>query len=218
MSNWRHANETENGLKPKQPASFSEWARTRGEKITAPVARALARLGLTPNIATLLGLALNFGVAVVLALGYTTWGGWLLLLAGAFDALDGALARQMNSKTRFGGFLDSTCDRYAEAAILLGLMIPFLRAGAQGQVQVILIFVTLVGSILISYTRARAEGLGLECKVGLLTRLERFLIMAAALILNQVTLALWFLAVLTHFTALQRIAHVWRITRENDQM
>jgi CDP-diacylglycerol--glycerol-3-phosphate 3-phosphatidyltransferase len=209
---------TESGLKPKQPASFSEWARTWGEKITRPVARVLERLGLTPNAATLLGLALNFGVAVVLALGYTTWGGWLLLLAGAFDALDGALARQMNRKTRFGGFLDSTCDRYAEAAIFLGLMIPFLRSGSQGQMQVILIFVTLVGSILISYTRARAEGLGLECKVGLLTRLERFLIMAAALILNQVTLALWLLAVLTHFTALQRIAYVWRITRENDQM
>ena len=207
-----------NGLEQKRPASFSEWARTWGEKITMPVARVLERLGLTPNAATLLGLALNFGVAVMLALGYTTWGGWLLLLAGAFDALDGALARQMNRKTRFGGFLDSTCDRYAEAAIFLGLMIPFLRAGSQGQVQVILIFVTLVGSILISYTRARAEGLGLDCKVGLLTRLERFLIMAAALILNQVTLALWFLAVLTHFTALQRISYVWRITRENDQM
>ena len=207
-----------NGLEQKRPASFSEWARTWGGKIAAPVARVLERLGLTPNGVTLFGLALNFGVAVVLALGYTAWGGWLLLLAGAFDALDGALARQMNRKTRFGGFLDSTCDRYAEAAIFLGLMIPFLRAGPQGQMQVILIFVTLVGSILVSYTRARAEGLGLDCKVGLLTRLERFLIMAAALILNQVTLALWFLAVLTHFTALQRIAYVRRITRENDQM
>jgi CDP-diacylglycerol--glycerol-3-phosphate 3-phosphatidyltransferase len=206
------------GLEPKRPPSFSEWARTWGERITAPVARVLGRLGLTPNVVTLLGLALNFGVAVVLALGYTTWGGWLLLLAGAFDALDGALARQMNRKTRFGGFLDSTCDRYAEAAIFLGLMILFLRAGPQGQIQVILIFVTLVGSILVSYTRARAEGLGLDCKVGLLTRLERFLIMAAALILNQVTLALWFLAVLTHFTVLQRIAYVRRITRENDPM
>jgi CDP-diacylglycerol---glycerol-3-phosphate 3-phosphatidyltransferase len=207
-----------NGLGEKRPASFSEWARMWGEKITAPMARVLERLGLTPNGVTLLGLALNFGVAVVLALGYTTWGGWLLLLAGAFDALDGALARQMNRKTRFGGFLDSTCDRYAEASIFLGLMMPFLRAGPQGQMQVILIFVTLVGSILVSYTRARAEGLGLDCKVGLLTRLERFLIMAAALILNQVTLALWFLAVLTHFTAMQRIAYVRRITRENDPM
>ncbi len=218
MSNPGHANVTENGLKPKPPASFSEWARRWGEAITAPVARTLGRLGLSPNAATLLGLALNFCVAVVLGLGHTSLGGWLLLFAGAFDALDGALARQMNRKTRFGGFLDSTCDRYAEAAIFLGLMIPYLRAGSQGQVQVILIFVTLVGSVLISYTRARAEGLGLECKVGLLTRLERFLIMAAALILNQVTLALWFLAVLTHFTALQRIVYVRRITRENDQM
>jgi CDP-diacylglycerol--glycerol-3-phosphate 3-phosphatidyltransferase len=139
----------------------------------------------------------------------------LYLLSGVFDALDGTLARLTNRKTRFGAFLDSTSDRYADAAILIGMMIPFLRAGQQ--MQVILAFIALIGSVLVSYTRARAEGLGLECKVGLLTRLERFLIVAIALLFNWVTPALWVLAILTNFTALQRIVYVWVITRGNDQ-
>lgn len=199
-----------------RPASFSDWARTWGAQLLVPIATLLARLGFTPNALTLLGLALTLGVAVVLALGHTALGGWLFLLAGAFDALDGTLARLMNRKTRFGAFLDSTCDRYADAAILMGMMIPFLRSGQY--TPVILAVASIVGSVLVSYTRARAEGLGLECKVGLLTRLERFLLIAAALILNKVTLVLWVLAVLSNFTAIQRIVHVWRITRENDRL
>jgi CDP-diacylglycerol--glycerol-3-phosphate 3-phosphatidyltransferase len=196
--------------------SFSDWARRWGARFLVPVASLLARLGLTPNKLTLMGLALTCAVAFVLALGHTTEGGWLFLLAGAFDALDGTLARLMDCKTRFGAFLDSTCDRYSDAIILMGMMIPFLRAGQH--TQVILAFASIIGSVLVSYTRARAEGLGLECKVGLLTRFERFLIIAAALIFNQVTLVLWLLAVLTNFTALQRILHVWRLTRGNDRV
>ena len=205
-----------NQLEKTRSASFSDWARTWGSRLLVPIARLLARLGFTPNALTLLGLALTLGVAVVLALGHTTLGGWLFLLAGAFDALDGTLARLTNRKTRFGAFLDSTCDRYADAAILMGMMIPFLRSGQH--TPVILAVASIVGSVLVSYTRARAEGLGLECKVGLLTRLERFLLIAAALILNQVTLVLWALAILSNFTAIQRIVHVWRITRENDKL
>jgi CDP-diacylglycerol--glycerol-3-phosphate 3-phosphatidyltransferase len=119
----------------------------------------------------------------------------------------------MNRKTRFGAFLDSTCDRYADAAILMGMMIPFLRSGQY--TPVILAVASIVGSVLVSYTRARAEGLGLECKVGLLTRLERFLLIAAALILNKVTLVFGYRCspFLPH-----NIIHVWRITRENDRL
>lgn len=196
--------------------SFSDWARTWGARLLVPIATLLARVGFTPNALTLLGLVLTLGVAVVLALGYTRLGGWLFLLAGAFDALDGTLARLTNRKTRFGAFLDSTCDRYADAAVLMGMMIPFLRSGQQ--TPVILAVASIIGSVMVSYTRARAEGLGLECKVGLLTRLERFLLIAAALIFDQVTLVLWALAVLSNFTAIQRIVHVWRITRDNDRL
>jgi CDP-diacylglycerol--glycerol-3-phosphate 3-phosphatidyltransferase len=198
----------------KRPATFSDWARTWGGKLLVPMATLLGKLGLTPNMLTLLGLATMLGVAAVLAMGNTRLGGVLFLLSGLFDALDGTLARVTHRKTRFGAFLDSTCDRYADAAILAGVMVPFLRAGQH--TEVILAFVSIIGSVMVSYTRARAEGIGLECKVGLLTRLERFLIIAAALILDQVTPVLWLLAILTNLTALQRIVHVWRVTRGND--
>jgi len=204
-----------NELKQNRPISFSDWVRGWCAKLIAPVAVALGRAGLTPNMLTLIGLAVILVAAVVIALGHTTWGGVLFILSGFFDALDGALARLTDRKTRFGAFLDSTSDRYADAAILFGMMFPFLRTGQQ--TEVILAFVAVIGTVLVSYTRARAEGLGLECKVGLLTRLERFLIIAVALIFNWVTLALWMLAVLTHFTAIQRIVDVWRITRGSDQ-
>ena len=206
---------TTNELKENRPTSFSDWARGWSAKLIAPVATALGRTGLTPNMLTLIGLALILVTAVVIALGHTTWGGLLFVLSGIFDALDGTLARLTNRKTRFGAFLDSTSDRYADAAIFFGMMFPFLRAGQQ--TEVILAFVAVIGTVLVSYTRARAEGLGLECKVGLLTRLERFLIIAAALIFNRVPWALWMLAVLTHFTAIQRIVNVWWITRRSDQ-
>jgi CDP-diacylglycerol--glycerol-3-phosphate 3-phosphatidyltransferase len=205
-----------NRTEKKRSASFSDWARTWGARVLAPIAALLARMGFTPNALTLLGLVLTLGVAVILALGHTRLGGWLFLLAGAFDALDGTLARQTNRKTRFGAFLDSTCDRYADAAILMGMMVPFLRSGQH--TPVILAVASIIGSLLVSYTRARAEGLGLECKVGLLTRLERFLLIAVALILDQAVPVLWVLAALSNFTAIQRIVHVWRITRENDKL
>ena len=196
----------------KPPASFSDRARGWSTRLVVPAATALGRLGLTPNGLTLIGLALILATAVVLALGHNVWGGALFIIAGIFDALDGTLARVTNRQTRFGAFLDSTSDRYADAAILFGVMVPFLQTGRE--IQVMLAFIALVGSVLVSYTRARAEGLGLECKVGLLTRFERFIIIAIGLFFNLVTPMLWVMAILTNVTAIQRIVHVWRITRE----
>ncbi len=206
---------TANELKRNRPTSFSDWARTWSAKLIVPVATALGRMGLTPDMLTLGGLAFVFVTAVVIALGHPFWGGVLFILSGIFDALDGTLARVANRKTRFGAFLDSTSDRYADGAILFGMMIPYLRAGQQ--TEVVLAFVASIGSVLVSYTRARAEGLGLECKVGLLTRLERFIMVAVGLLFNLVTPTLWGMAVLTHFTAIQRIVYVWQITRGSDQ-
>jgi CDP-diacylglycerol--glycerol-3-phosphate 3-phosphatidyltransferase len=198
------------------PVTFSDRARLWAARFINPVALALGRLGLTPNMLTFIGLALILLTAIVLAFGYTRWGGLLFLLSGLFDALDGTLARLTNRKTRFGAFLDSTSDRYADAAILFGVMVPFMQRGQL--IEVILAFVALVGSLLVSYTRARAEGLGLECKVGLLTRLERFIIISIGLLFNWVALMLWVLAILANFTAMQRIVYVWQITRESDQV
>ncbi len=197
----------------EQPATLTDWARKWGAGVLEPLARLIARTGISPNVVTVTGLILNIGVAWVLAQGHMRLGGLLAALVGLLDALDGALARLTGQKSRFGAFLDSFVDRLCEAVLYLGLLIFYTRHGARQEIM--LIYAAIVGSLLISYARARAEGLGLECKVGLLTRMERIAILSLALILNRMSIALWILAILTNFTALQRVYHVWRITRGN---
>lgn len=170
----------------------------------------LAAMGMTPNSVTVIGLCLNGGVGFVLASGHLQIGAILLLLAGAFDMLDGALARVTNHFTAFGAFLDSVLDRYSEAAVLLGL--TYTESLAHNTLAVTLIIALLTGSLLVSYTRARAEGLGLECKVGLVPRPERIIILAIGLLFNILVPILILLVVLTNLTTLQRILHVRRVT------
>lgn len=190
---------------------WHEWLRRQSQLVVVPIARAISRTGLTPNMLTLIGLLLNVGVGAVLAQGYIRLGGGLLLFAAAFDALDGTLARLTNRQSSFGAFFDSTIDRYSEAVVYGGLLVHYLDQGAR--TETLLIYAAIVGSLMVSYSRARAEGLGLDCKVGLATRLERILIIAAGLILGWVTLALWAIAILANLTAAQRIYHVWRVTQ-----
>ncbi|HLF28147.1 MAG TPA: CDP-alcohol phosphatidyltransferase family protein [Anaerolineae bacterium] len=176
-----------------------------------PMADALMHLGLTPNTLTCLGFLANVGVGLLAATGNLIVAGLVFFVSGLFDGLDGALARRIGVTSKFGAFLDSTLDRYSEAFVLFGV---FIYSGDRGLVlEERLVYATLVGSLLISYTRARAEGLGLDCKIGLLTRFERFFLMAGMLILQQVTVGLLILSILTHLTAIQRIIHVWRATR-----
>jgi CDP-diacylglycerol--glycerol-3-phosphate 3-phosphatidyltransferase len=203
------------GKKPSASVSLTDHARKWGRVIIEPIARTLARLGIPPNVVTVIGFILSIGVGVVLALGYIRWGGVCIILAAVFDALDGTLARIVGRTSRFGAFLDSTMDRFSEAVILLGLLVWYTRLGA-GQ-EILLIYATIVGSTMVSYTRARAEGLGLDCKVGILTRMERTIVLTAGLLFNQVRIALWVMAILTNFTALQRMVHVWRATRQEDR-
>lgn len=192
--------------------SFTDWARDAARVITVPVARVLARLGFHPNTVTLLGFFLSVGVGVVLATGRLSLGGWLLAITAPIDAVDGALARLVGQKSRFGAFLDSTLDRFSEAALLVGLAAHYL---GQGQpVEVILAFVALAGGTLVSYTRARAEALGFTCKVGLFSRLERVVLLAVGLILGFPSIALWVLAVGTLLTTVQRMVYVYRISRQ----
>jgi CDP-diacylglycerol---glycerol-3-phosphate 3-phosphatidyltransferase len=182
-----------------------------GKAIAEAIARALVATGVSPTQLTLIGFVLNLGVAVVLGAGYLRVGGALVILAGAFDSLDGALARVANRKTTFGAFLDSTLDRYSEAALLLGLLYD---AGRRGDLAVeVLAYVVIVGSLLVSYARARAEGLGLDCEVGVAPRPERVIILSLGLILGLELPALAILAVLTHVTAVQRIFHVYVLTK-----
>ena len=184
--------------------------KDRARLVVQPLVRLLARLGVAPNTLTLIGLLLNAGVGLIIAAGYPRVGGILLLFTSGFDLLDGALAKATGRKTKFGAFLDSTLDRYSEAAVLFGLL--WLSVQRSLTLDIFLVYVVIVGSLLVSYTRARAEGLGLQCRVGWLGRPERIIVLSLGLILNLIPVALVILAVFTHFTALQRMAHVWRET------
>jgi CDP-diacylglycerol--glycerol-3-phosphate 3-phosphatidyltransferase len=167
---------------------------------------------LTPNSITIVGLLLNVGVAAVIASGNLVLGGVFVLLAGAFDALDGAVARATGKTSQFGSFLDSTLDRYSEAVVFAGVLIYLTRTDA-GTVPVLLTYATIVGSLMISYTRSKAEAIGIRGDVGFAQRLERVVILALALLISEPVWGLWALAILTQLTALHRILHVWWTTR-----
>jgi CDP-diacylglycerol--glycerol-3-phosphate 3-phosphatidyltransferase len=178
-------------------------------------ARLLGRSGISPNTITVIGLVLTLAVTYALATGHLLIGGILVLITSAFDMLDGALARATNRKSAFGAFFDSTVDRYAEALVLLGLLI-FYEQQPGFRWEVPLVYVSIVGSLMVSYTRARAEGLGFDGKSGLLARPERIILLAFGLIVNWLGFALVVLAILTNLTAVQRIFHVWRQDRERN--
>lgn len=176
----------------------------------------LARTKLSPNWFTIAGLVLNVIVAVVIASGSLLISGILLIGAGLFDMVDGAVARASNQITRFGGFLDSTLDRYSEAVIYFGLLIYFQRFDA-GSAAIPLVYATAIGSLMVSYARARAEAAGISAEVGLFARPERVILLAVFLVVHHPVWAVWILAILTNFTAFQRIVHVWRVTRDSEQ-
>jgi len=201
--------------KSSQTLNLTDLFRKRFGGFVEPIARLIGRTGVSPNAVTVMGVVLNLGVAWVLAQGYMRIGGLLVPLVALFDALDGTLARVTGKRSRFGAFLDSTMDRFSEAILYLGLLFFYTRLGA-GR-EILLIYAAIVGSLMVSYTRARAEALGLECKVGLLTRFERAVVLVIALFLDQVTIGLWVLAILANFTAFQRMYHVWKATHEEDE-
>jgi CDP-diacylglycerol--glycerol-3-phosphate 3-phosphatidyltransferase len=171
-----------------------------------PLGSFFNRLGITPNMMTMLGLLGNTVGAYFLARGEMLTGGLFVLLMTPVDALDGTMARLRGESSDFGAFVDSVSDRYSELIIYGGLMYYYLSMG--DPLGGLLVFGAAAGSVLVSYVKARAEGLGYEAKVGLLTRVERYLVLAPALVFNQVLIGLAIIAVLANITALQRIWHV----------
>ena len=183
--------------------------RNLAHRITDPIVGILSKSGITPNALTFINLALNIAAAYVIATGNFLLGGILVLVAGLFDLLDGALARFIKQTTRFGAILDSVADRISEAAILCGLLIWYIpQEGAS--LEIVLIFVVLIGSFLVSYIRARAEGLGWQCQVGLFTRAERVIVLAIGLLINQIFIVLCVLVVFVFFTVVQRLVYLWK--------
>ena len=195
--------------------TLSEFRKSVAYRLTKPVARFLARTHITPDAITWFGFLLTIGAAVLIATEHLFAAGFLVLIASFFDALDGALARHTNRVTRFGAVLDSTLDRLSEAVLLIGILVLYARA--QSFAGILLVVVTLVGSLLVSYIRARAEALGLKCEVGLFTRPERVIILVLGLWLSQINyaliIALAIIAILSFITAGQRLVYVWQQTK-----
>jgi CDP-diacylglycerol--glycerol-3-phosphate 3-phosphatidyltransferase len=200
-------------LPAARPATFTDWMRAQTKGVVEAVGRFLNRVGISPNTMTLLGLMGSTLGAILLGLGAIQLGGWVILLSGATDALDGTMARLQGKTTRFGAFLDSTADRYSELLLFGGLAIFF--AFSTDVIGVTLTFAAAIGSVMVSYTKARAEALGFECKIGLLTRMERYMVLCPLLILNQPLIAVAAVALLGNFTAWQRIGHVYRQSRRD---
>lgn len=180
------------------------------------VGQFFSRLGMTANMATLIGLSLNVGVAVIIAAGQPLLGGIFLLVASAFDMVDGAIARSTGSVSKFGGFLDSTLDRYSEVVVYVGVLI-WLNRTSDDHVGSLLVLIATSGALLVSYARARAEEIGYKASVGLVARPERVVLLALALIIDQPLWALWILAVATHLTAATRIFHVWKLASQDEK-
>jgi CDP-diacylglycerol--glycerol-3-phosphate 3-phosphatidyltransferase len=189
--------------------NLTDIRRNLAYRITNPIVRILSKSGITPNALTLINLALNIVAAYVIATGHFLLGGVLVLASGLFDLLDGALARFTKQTTKFGAVLDSTVDRISEAATLCGLLIWYVpQEGAS--LKIVLVFVVLIGSFLVSYIRARAEGLGWQCQVGLFTRAERVIVLAIGLLINQIFIALCILMVFVFITIVQRLVYLWK--------
>jgi CDP-diacylglycerol---glycerol-3-phosphate 3-phosphatidyltransferase len=196
----------------KEPLTFTDFLRQRFKGIINPIAAFLNRLGLTPNMVTLIGLAGSTLGAYFLANGQITLGGLIILIFVPVDALDGSMARLRGMSSEFGAFLDSVTDRYSELVIFGGLLIYYMQQ--QETLPVFLVYLAAGGSLLVSYTRARAQSVGLETKVGIFSRVERFLILIPCLIFNKPLIALWAIALFANITAIQRIWHVYSQTRD----
>ncbi len=191
--------------------TLTDWARRQAQVITYPVAERLAAWGIHPNTVTIVGFLATAAVGVVLAKGKLQLGGLLLLAASSLDAFDGALARVSGEKSRFGAFLDSTLDRLSEGSLFFGLLIAMMHKGQTTAIY--LLFALALGSLMVSYVRARAEGVGYTCKVGLLTRVERILILGVGLAAGLTLPTLWLMSIGVWLTVAQRIAWVYRASR-----
>ena len=196
---------------PREPFSFKETSKEAFRQLLHPLVRLLSALRVRPDTLTVLGWALSLGSAVLFGLGYAQLAGVGMVLAGLFDALDGAVARESNRMSAFGAFLDSTLDRLSESAIFVGIV--FFYAANGRPYEALLAGVAMTFSLLTSYARARAEGLRIECRVGLLERAGRVVILSVFSIVGLLTAGLFLVAAGALITVAQRILHVRRATR-----
>ncbi len=191
--------------------------RAIGKYFAEPLVKLIAKTPVTPNGLTWIGLLIAVFAAVLVATGHLFVAGWVVAFSGLFDMLDGSLARLKNQSTRFGAVLDSTLDRVGEAVVFVGLTVFYLNnPSLYGMLATGL---TLIGSQLVSYIRARAEAIDINCEGGVFTRPERIIILSLGLLLSQINpvlfIALGLMALLSWITAGQRLFYVWQKTKTN---
>jgi CDP-diacylglycerol--glycerol-3-phosphate 3-phosphatidyltransferase len=178
----------------------------------APIARLLFRARVRPNHLTVLGLGVSIAAAYVFSVGRLRWGAALLAVAGLFDFFDGAVARLAGSDSDYGAFLDSVVDRYSDLAVLLGILVYYEHTA--DTLGAILTMATLAGTVMVSYTKARAQSIGVRCEIGVMERPERLIALIAGATFHLLTPVMALLALLTNLTAIQRIVYTRKIVRD----
>jgi len=195
------------------------WVKDAGRGILRPIVNLAITLHLTPNTITVIGLLITVAASALVAGGWLLLGAAVLTAGSLLDAVDGALARAQGGGTEFGSFLDSTLDRASEAILYVGIAAWFMSTHGDPTMPVLAVFVALGGSFMVSYARARAEGIGLEASVGLAPRTERLVLIIAGIALAGLGFTpvligiLLLVAALTVVTVVQRIWHVWRLSQ-----
>jgi CDP-diacylglycerol---glycerol-3-phosphate 3-phosphatidyltransferase len=207
---------------------ISEAIGSGGKRILGAIVRWVSRSRINPNALTFIGLLINIGCGVLYGYGMFFRAGLLMILANIFDMLDGEVARLRGRVTMFGAFFDSVIDRYSDIIVYVGIMVFYARdTEKHSTLLVALTGLALVGSVMVSYSRARAESLDIACKVGFLERPERVVLLiigslteigpASNPFLHKMPQVLWVLAVLSHWTVVHRVYHTWRELREPDR-
>jgi CDP-diacylglycerol--glycerol-3-phosphate 3-phosphatidyltransferase len=194
--------------------TLTDVLRARTVFIVDPVVKVLARRGISPNTLTIVGMLAHFVIAWLIVQGQMQWAGVAIFFVAPLDALDGALARKLGAQTnKFGAFLDSTLDRLAEIILFAGFIFYYGRTGQES--LTVAAYIGLSGSLMVSYARARAESLGYTCKIGILSRVERYAVLTLSLLIRRPDIGLIVVATFAYITVAQRIFHVWQqATRE----
>ncbi|MBM3811635.1 MAG: CDP-alcohol phosphatidyltransferase family protein [Acidimicrobiia bacterium] len=185
------------------------------DRIVRLIVRGLALSRIHPNALTLIGLLINVAAAVLLAQGNFWWAGWVITVAAIFDMVDGRVARETQQVTRFGGFFDSVLDRYSDLGLLMGLLVYY--ASINRSFYVVLTAIVMTASVMISYTRARAENTIPKCKVGFMERPERIVLFLIGALFNRMAAVLWVIAILGNLTVVHRMIFTYREAKQLEE-
>ncbi|SRR5579884_926842 len=195
-------------MKDKPPTTFTSAIGFACNKVILLIVRALALSRIHPNVLTFLGLVINMAASALLAVGQFRWAGAVIVGAGLFDMVDGRVARETNRVTRFGGFFDSVLDRYSDLALLVGLLVWY--GSINRHFYVVLTALAMAGSVMVSYTRARAENSIPTCKVGFMERPERIVLVIIGALFDRMAPVLWVIAVLANLTVVHRMIFTYQ--------